>query len=516
MTDLLLVNGTILTMDPHPSAGNAIAVRDGKIFALGDRSHLETVTSAHTGIIDLKGRTILPGFIDAHLHFRALAESLVAISLEPQSGIRSISDILNRICQETQKLPPGTWIRAGGYNEIYLAEKRHPDRLDLDKAAPLHPVKLTHRSGHAHVLNSLGLKLARIYRETDDPLEGIIDRNLDTGEPTGVLWGLNDFLSQRIPEIGEKLLLQGVKQAEQKLLSFGITSFQDASPRNNRKRWQWYEGLKDRGQLKPRTTMMVGIEGLKEHEAEAYSGRIDANDLCLSGVKIVIDETTGSLHPDLETLKEMINAIHQAGHQVALHAIEPSAIEAAGEALSCALNIFPRKGHRHRIEHCSVCPPELIQKIASLGVMVTTHPAFLYYSGDRYLKTVPVNQQAHLYPIASLFRAGIVVVAASDAPIVNAIPIPGIYSAVTRLSETGNVILKNEALPPEKALQMYTLNPAMALFQEKTKGTVSPGKLADFAVLSDNPLTVPENSIKDLTVVMTIIGGEIVWTRKDA
>jgi len=515
MTELLLVNGNILTMDSHPSTEDAIAIRDGKILAVGDRSRLDTFTSSHPRIIDLQGQTILPGFIDAHLHFRALAESLVTVSLAPQSGIRSITDIIHRIQKETQKLAPGTWIRAGGYNDIYLAEKRHPDRLDLDKAAPNHPVKLTHRSGHAHVLNSLGLKLAGIHKETDDPLGGIIERDFDSGNPTGLLWGMNDFLSKTIPPIDDVMLSRGVQKAEQQLLSCGITSFQDASPRNDRNRWQWYEQLKDRGQLRPRTAMMVGREGLKEHQADAFSARISSNNLCLSGVKIVLDETTGKLNPDLKTLKEVVYDAHRAGYQIALHAIEPSAIEAAVEALFHALDRFPRKDHRHRIEHCSVCPPELIKKIAALGVLVTTHPAFLFFSGDRYLQTVPVHQQPYLYPIASLLKAGIGVAAASDSPIADVMPIPGIYSAVTRLSETGKSLLKNEAISPENALKMYTLNSAMAQFREKIIGTISPGKLADFVVLSDDPLHVPDNSIKDITVEMTMIGGEVVYVRKE-
>ena len=205
MTDLLLVNGTILTMDPIQFGGKAIAVRDGKILAVDDDGRLKAFKSATTQVIDLKRRTILPGFIDVHLHFRALAESLVTIPLNPESDVKSISNILDRIRQETQTLPRGTWIRAGGYNEVYLREQRHPDRRDLDKAAPHHPVKLTHRSGHAHVLNSLGLKLIGINRQTDDPQEGIIDRDLESGEPTGMLWGLNDFLSKRISKNYRKI-----------------------------------------------------------------------------------------------------------------------------------------------------------------------------------------------------------------------------------------------------------------------------------------------------------------------
>lgn len=513
MTELLLTNGDVLTMDPANPNGRWVAVGNGRILSIGDGEAPGRYRTPRTRVIDLEGKTVLPGFIDAHLHFRALAESLITLSLKPDSGIRSITDIENCIHSHAQMVSPGTWIRAGGYDDTYLNERRHPTRQDLDKAAPHHPVKLTHRSGHAHVLNSLGLTLAGITRETDDPPEGIIDRDMETGEPNGTLWGLNNFLSKRIPPVDQETLARGARRANRKLLSYGITSFQDASPRNNRDRWHWFEDLKADSTIKSRITVLVGLDGLKQHQEEPFTTDVNPADLSVGGVKIIIDETTGSLNPSSHDLKEMILPIHRAGYQVALHAIEAPAVEAAVEALDHALKVSPRKDHRHRIEHCSVCPPALVERIASLGVMVVTHPAFLYYSGDRYLKTVPGNQQPDLYPIGSLRRAGIGVAAASDSPIVDANPLSGIYSAVTRMAETGKLLRAEEGISPLQALELYTLGSAMSAFEEKTKGTLSPGKLADFVVLSDNPLTVPEETIKDIGVEMTIIGGEVVYER---
>ncbi|MEE8398978.1 MAG: amidohydrolase [Desulfobacterales bacterium] len=500
-------------MDPANPKGEWVAVGEGQILSIGNGRPPGRYHTPHTRILDLQGKAVLPGFIDAHLHFRALAESLSILSLKPDSGIRSITDIEDSIRRQTQTVPPGTWIRAGGYNEAYLTETRHPTRWDLDKAAPHHPVKLTHRSGHAHVLNSLGLTLTGITRETDEPPEGIIDRDMETGEPNGIFWGLNDFLSKKIPPIDEGMLARGADRANHKLLSCGITSFQDASPRNDRSRWQWFEGLKADGRIKSRITMLMGLDGLKQHREEGFSTDIVPAHLSMGGVKIVIDETTGSLNPSREDLKEIILSIHEAGYQVALHAIETSAIEAAADAIAHALEVSPRKDHRHRIEHCSVCPPALVERITTLGVMVVTHPAFLYHSGDRYLKTVPDDQQPDLYPIGSLLRKGVAVAAASDAPIVDVTPLSGMYSAVTRMTETGKILGAEECISPYHALELYTLLAAMSAFEEETKGTLSPGKLADLVVLSDNPLAVPEETIKDIEVEMTIVGGEVVWAK---
>jgi len=514
MADLLLANGRIVTMDPGNPRGRWIAVESGRIRAIGVGNPPDRHRGPSTRCIDLAGRTVLPGFIDAHLHFRALAESLATIPLGPQSGIQSISDIADRIHKEAQNHPPGTWIRAAGYNEVYLSDNRHPDRRDLDQASPHHPVKLTYRSGHAHVLNSLGLKAVGINRETDDPAEGIIDRDYESGEPTGMLWGLGDLLSRRIPAIDEALLAQGIGLADRELVSNGITSFQDASARNDRDRWRWYGSLKRDGAIRPRATMMLGWRGFGQYREKGFPAWIDENELCLRGVKIILDETTGMLNPDPDRLKEMVTAVHRAGLQASLHAIEPSAIAAAVEALSHALRAFPREDHRHRIEHCSVCPPGLIRAIASLGIMVTTHPAFLYYSGDRYLKTVPADQRPHLYPIGSLLRSGVAVSAASDAPIVDVSPISGIYSAVTRRAESGEPILAEESISRDRAIGMYTLYAAMAAFHEQTRGSLIPGKLADMVILSGNPQDVSANAIKDIMVDTTIIGGQIIWSRE--
>jgi len=511
MTDRLFINGDFHTLHSTLPRCRWIAVKDGIIRYMGTGSVPSAFRTAADDIADLQGKSVLPGFIDPHLHFRALAESLVTPSLGPDSGIRTIGDIADNIKAVAKNVAAGKWLRASGYNEVYLAEKRHPDRSDLDKAAPAHPVKLTHRSGHAHVLNSLALSRIGISKETDDPPEGIIERDYETGDPTGLLWGLNDYLSARIPEIDDTQLAQGVALANEKLLSRGITSFQDASPRNGRKRWEWFASLKQNGCLTPRVAMMVGWDGFEQLEKEGFGRWASENRLAVRGVKIRLDETSGTLYPDVSTLKERVLAIHQSGYQAIIHAIEPPAIDAAADAIAYALKRAPSPDHRHRIEHASVCPPDLTEKLSRLGVMVTSHPAFIFASGDRYLKTVPGDQLPYLYPIASLLNAGIGVSAASDAPIADINPITAIYSAVTRHSETGKPVTAEEGITLDSALRLFTQAPAAALFQEERKGALSLGKLADFVVLSENPFGIPESRIKDIEVVATAIGGRIVW-----
>jgi hypothetical protein len=239
-------------MDPAFPHAQLVAIQDGKISAVPSNESIIDLKKRNAKLIDCKGRTILPGFIDAHFHLFGFAESLVTLNLEPRNGIQSISDIRKKIREQSQQVPLGTWIRGRGYNEFYLTEKRHPNRWDLDSVTIVHPIKLTHRSGRAYVLNSLALKLVGISKETGDPPEGLIDRDIETGEPTGLLYGMGDYLGRAIPLLETDHLELGIKLANRELCALGITSIHDVSPRNNLERWKLIQQWKKDGLLKTR------------------------------------------------------------------------------------------------------------------------------------------------------------------------------------------------------------------------------------------------------------------------
>jgi predicted amidohydrolase YtcJ len=510
IADLILYNANVVTLDSNCSTAQLVAVRDGKVLAVTNNEALAEFRGPETSVIDCQGQTVLPGFNDAHCHLVALAKSLINLNVGP-ARVCSILDIQKELKKLAQNLPQGSWISADGYNEFYLAEKRHPTRWDLDKASSVHPVKLTHRSGHAHVLNSLALALVGISKETPEPPGGIIERDLETGEPNGLLCDMSDFLSRRVPPLSDSELERGIKLANQELLSLGVTSIQDASPENDFQRWQMFQRWKDEGSLKCRLSLMLGVEGFNRYQKEGLSP--DLRGIHLGGVKIVLQETTGQLSPSWEELEQIVPRIHQSDLQVAFHAVEETTIEAACSILEQILRKSPRPDHRHRIEHCSVCRPEIAKRIASLDAVVVTQPAFIYYNGDRYLQTVPESQLKHLYPFATLLQAGVRVAAGSDCPVVPPNPLIGIYAVVSRRAETGEAILPQESVSPLDALCMYTVNAAYASFEEAVKGSITPGKFADLVVLSDDPGKVPTEDVKDLQVEMTIIGGDIVYCK---
>jgi predicted amidohydrolase YtcJ len=513
MTDLILFNGHVITMDPAFPIAQLVAIHNGKIEKVAGNDNLKDLRISKTKVIDCHGKTVLPGFIDAHIHFHGFSEGLMILDLSPRNNVRSISEMRDKISQISKTLPSGTWIRGAGYNEFYLAEKRHPTRWDLDVATSTHPIKLTHHSGRAYVLNSLALQRVNISRETGDPKDGLIDRDIQTGEPTGLLYGMGETLAKLIPPIDHDQMERGVQLANKQLSSLGITSIHDASPRNNLSRWKMFQRWKETGLLRSRVCMALGMEGYEEYRKHPFQSRIDEKRLRVQGLKIIVHETTGELYPRQEELNKMVLDIHRSGLQAVLHAIEAKTIEAACNAVEYALKKSPRSDHRHRIEHCSVCTPSLAKRLASLGIMVVTQPSFIYYNGDRYLKTVPKPNLGHLYPLSTLIKNGVAVAGSSDCPVVPANPIMGVYSAVSRRTEAGDFVLPDEQITPLEALKTYTQQAAKATSEERVKGSIEPGKLADLVVLSSDPTKLPASEIKDIEVEMTILDGEVVWDK---
>ncbi|MFC2004436.1 amidohydrolase [Chloroflexota bacterium] len=510
IADLILKNANVLTVDPGQPTAELVAIIGDKILLVDGNESLESVRGAKTIVIDCQGKTVVPGFNDAHCHIFSFVRKLLSIDLNP-SSVSSISDIKAVISYKALNTPSGQWITGTDYNDFYLAEKRHPTRRDIDEVAPYHPVVLCHRSLHACVLNSLALSLANITRETSEPPGGLIDRDLDTGEPTGLLFEMLGYIRDKVmPPLSEVDLTNGIVLANQHYLSQGITSLQEATVTNSIGQWQRFRCLKDTSQLKSRVYMMIGTETLGQFQESGLTSGSGDSQLRLGGVKIILSEATGQLYPPQPELNQQVLNAHRAGFQLAIHAIQQSTVEAAITALEYAHDQLPQAG-RHRIEHCSECPPHLLKRLKELQAVVVTQPPFLYYSGERYLVTVPTDLQRWLYRINSFLNNGLVVAASSDSPIVPDNPLVGIYAAVTRQAESGQQLQPRERIPASQALAMYTINAAYASFEESIKGSITPGKLADMVLLSDDPTKVPPEQIKNIKVEMTIIGGEVVW-----
>ena len=510
MHDLILHNANVLTLATEKPRPQVVAIKEGRISWVGREEELPLLKGPGTRTLDCQGHTVLPGFIDAHCHVLAYASSLISVDCGP-SHVKSIGDIVELLAGAARQTPPGEWIRATGYNEFHLKEKRHPNRWDLDKAVPSHPVRLTHQSGHALVLNSQGLSRVGITPVSPDPINGVVEREEGTGEPTGILLEMSDYVGRKIPLLTEEQLRRGVKLASDRFLSAGVTSLQDASPSNSIAEWHTFKTLKEADLITPRVTLMAGAIHLKEFSEAGLNPSSGGDDLSLGAAKIMVTLTTGTLDPMEEQLECLMLQAHQLGFQIAVHAVEAEAVEATSRAYGRLLRQSPRRDHRHRIEHCSECPPHALKDLEGLGLVVVTQPGFLFYNGDRYLSTVDQEMQSRLYRFRAFMKAGLRPAAGSDAPVVEPDPLRAVYSAITRRSREGNVLSQDEAVSPQEALQMHTLAGAYAAFQEKEKGTIEPGKLGDLVIMDRDPTRADPEELREAKVIATIIGGKVAW-----
>ncbi|NLE09198.1 MAG: amidohydrolase [Dehalococcoidales bacterium] len=510
--DLILKNARVITVDTHCPMADFVAVKGDRILFAGDSREIDSVTGPGTKTIDCAGKTIVPGFIDAHCHIFSFFRKILSVDLSTEK-VQSIADIKTAIREAVKTTPPGEWIDGADYNEFYLKEKRHPTRHDIDEVAPDHPVVLSHQSLHACVLNSKALELAGITRETEEPPGGTIVREYDTGEPGGLLIDMLGYIREQVmPGITREKLERGVRLANRHYLSRGITSLQDATVVNDMGRWHRFEGFKDSRLFQPRVYLMAGYEYLDEFIRAGLPFGYGNAELKLGHVKITPSESEGNkVFPPPEELNRMVLKIHRSGFRAAIHAVRMETVEAAVTAICSALEQQPVSDHRHRLEHCSECPPELLEQIRKAGICIATQPPFVHYSGERYLATVEPERLPWLYRIKSLLNAGVIVAGSSDSPIVNDNPLMGIYAAVTRKAKIDAILQPEERISPLQALTMYTLNAARVSFDEAIKGSISPGKLADMVLLSGDPTSVPPEQIKDITVEMTILGGNVVW-----
>src|SRR4030042_1698219 len=375
--DIVLKNARVITMDALKPAAELVTVTDDQISFVGSNKELDSLTCAGTRVIDCEGRTLMPGFNDAHLHLFSLIRKLLSIDISP-AAVRSITDIKEAVRRKAEKTPPGTWLSGTDYNEFYLKEKRCPTRRDLDEAAPNHPVVLSHRSLHACALNSLALSLAGINAATPEPPGGRIERDLATGEPNGILIDMLSYIrSEVMPPFSAAELDEGVALATRHFLSMGLPSFQDATVSNDTSRWETVCGFILNRKLRSRMTMMAGAPYRTEfQEVNLKTGSGD-NLMQLGAVKIMLE-----VQPEQEELNQLVLDCHREGWQLAFHAIAENTVAAAITALEYADSYLPVAGRRHRIEHCGECPPYLLKRLKNLGLVIVTQPSFLYYNGE--------------------------------------------------------------------------------------------------------------------------------------
>jgi predicted amidohydrolase YtcJ len=519
--DLILTNGKILTVDDNFTIHDTVVVNEGLVIETG-ASSLATKYAAKE-VIDLQGKTVMPGFNDSHTHIRGRPQRYIELG-----DVSSIAEIQDLIRSKISEIGEGEWITGYGWSEDELEDGRRPLRNDLDLAAPNNPVILTRAGGHSAVTNSLGLDLAGVTLETPQPEGGVIERG-NSGELNGIIRERQEIVGRLVPDSTYEELIASLEINLNDLLRLGITSITDASKPPNQ--FAMWEELYENAQLPlPRSQVQFqwfDIEGINEVKARVGNG----NDFLKVGpIKVFADggftgpaaytlepyrnqgEYRGYLNMPEQELVEHLNEIHDAGWQMGIHAIGDAAIVLVVNTLADALERNPRDDHRHYLNHFSMRPPELTMELmAEHGIHITQQPNFTYTLEGRYVENLDGWRLQHNNPLRSPMDHGITVAISSD--ILPIGPMVGIYAAVTRKGMTGNVYGQEEAITREEAIRAYTASGAFLNFEENIKGSLQSGKFADMIVLSDDILTVDEEKIMDILVEQTYVAGKLVYNR---
>ncbi len=537
--DLVLRHATVYTVDvAHPTA-QSVAVKDGRIIYVGGDAGVAKYVGGTTRTLDLQGRFVYPGLVDAHAHFPAIGAREMTLNLE---GTKSKDEFLARVAAVVRQKKPGEWVTGRGWIETFWVPQAFPTRQDLDKIAPNNPVWLTRADGHASVANSAALRLAKVVGTTPNPAGGNINLDRD-GQPTGMLIDhAQALVGDLVPKPTEAQLDSAFILAGQRELSLGWTQVQDAHGT-----WDEVERMRKllrSGQLHIRLYKAITGPGAQADRLIAQGpGAPELNDRFETRViKIVMDGALGSrgaalLEPysddpttrglittDTIAVKQMLVRALRAGIQVETHAIGDRANRITLDMYAAAMKAVPpaeRKVRepRWRIEHAQIVNPVDMPRFKQLGIIASMQASHaigdLFFAASR----LGTERLKGAYAWESFFKLGVPVAGGTDAPVERGEPMIEFYAAVARKSLDGrsgaaDVWHPEERVTREQALKMYTWFPAFAAFEEERHGSITVGKAADFTVLDQDIMTIPEAQIPRTKNVMTIVGGEVVYQQK--
>jgi predicted amidohydrolase YtcJ len=528
--DLIVRNAHIVTVDAKFSTAQAATIRDGKFLAVGSDAAVLKTKGPKTRVVDLGGRTVLPGFNDTHVHLTAGKDLETQVDL---THIRSIKQIQSAIAARAKQLKPGEWIvGTRGWWEYQLAEGRLPTRADLDLAAPNNPVSIP--GPHYVIVNSLALKLAGVTRDTPDPQGGQVYKD-SSGEPTGLLMdNAGRFVRKFIPKATEAQQLAGMKRVLALLNSHGLTSVGD--PSGSVEDAAMYRRLRDRGLLSVRLDFAYNIdpaEPLDKAEAELKAlpnpgsdgdGMFRSDEIGETGLDGA--ELTALLEQDYpgkagyrglqkvptDHFKRFAALVAKYGYRLRPHAVGDAAIDEALDAFEFANAETPIVKRRWMIDHAFLLGPQHYDRAKRLGLIINSQYMHNYELGALILKAWKRPLADRSEPYREWLENGIMFAGGSDGPIsYYAEPLLEIYGEVTRGTQWGGRLGRDQGISREQAIRSVTINGAYTTFEEGVKGSIEPGKYADFVVLSGDIMKIPAEEIRNLKVLATVLGGRTVF-----
>ncbi len=533
--DLVLKNGNIYTVNEHQPRAEAVALKGERIVFVGSNRDVQRYVGQNTRVVDLHGNTVLPGMTDSHHHLSGVGFREMTLNLEGTTGLE---DFLTKVRGRVDQAKPGEWVTGRGWIETFWKPPVFPTRWDLDKVAPNNPLILTRADGHGAVVNSAALRIAAIDKSTPNPFGGEVSKDKQTGEPNGMLLDAAQNLVRRhipptAPEDAERAIILGVKRD----LELGWCQIQDAG--GSYQDVDLYKKLYGEGKIKLRIYKAVYGPGPNAQRLIKEGPIVGAfeNRFTVRTIKVVSDgalgsrgaallepysdapDTSGFLTVKEEDLLPMLKEALRQGIQVETHAIGDRANRFILDEYEQAFNAVSTDQRkiaepRWRVEHAQIVNPADIPRFAKLGVIPSMQPS--HAIGDLHFapSRLGMKRLAGAYAWQSFIKSGVVVPGGSDAPVERGEPMIEFYAAVARKDQkgfSGEGWHPEEAVSREQALKMFTIWPAYAAFEEKLRGSIEVGKLADFTILSADIMKIPEMDILRTRCVMAVIGGEIVY-----
>ena len=536
--ETILYNGKIRTFTSETATCEALACSGSRIVATGNSDDIRRFSGPETQVIDLRGRTAIPGLTDTHVHLseKGTAEMELVDCRDFYVDVHSVSDILQRLANAAASAPKGSWLVAHGspMQDFRIDDQRFPDKHDLDSVCPDNPVSISF-GAHVTIANSLALITAKINRDTPHPAGGHIKHDAQTGEPTGELHERAQLIVKKVaPEFNYLQLKDGIVFALNQCLERGVTTVHDivryAEP------VRAYQEIYKEGRMHARVSILPRvIESMIESKSLTELGLITGfgNEwLRIGGVKMSIDggitgrnacfhepyendeHNHGIIRIQQDELNHTVQVCHDAGLRCCVHAIGDKAFDMALDAYENAIEHSPRKDHRHRIEHMGnwLATPKLIERMVRSGIVAIPNIAFAYYIGDAILDCVGEKRLTKAFPFHTLLKNHVIIAGGSDSPGYWPVdPLRDIATAASRKMRWGEVWIPEEKITVGEAFAMHTTTASWVGFEENDKGTLEAGKLADIAVLAEDPFAIQAEKIKDLKVEMTLVGGEIKY-----
>jgi predicted amidohydrolase YtcJ len=525
-SDLVLLNGNVVTMDPRRPRAEAIAVHDGKFVAVGSTTEIRGLAGLGTEVVELQGRTVLPGFIDAHIHG---ASSGRINMLSVDCAVATAGELKERIRRRARELPAGRWIVGDKYDDTKLDLGRPILRGDLDEATRDHPVVVTHVGGHDCFVNSRTLELAKVTRDTPDPDGGRIERDPATKEPTGILREkAMDLVLKLIPPASREESRKAAVWQLQEFAKAGLTSIHDADA--SMEDVKAYMDAHLAGELPIRVYLMVQFAEIERLDAWGMRTGFGNDLLRIGGTKLYTDgaiagrtariskpyvgrpDDYGILTVTQEELDRRVLKAHGEGWQVGIHANGDVAIEMVLASYEKAIKARPAADPRFRIEHCTLVNPEILRRMKALGVIPTPFCTYVYQHCEKW----PAYGEERLdwmFAMRSFLDAGIPATGSSDYIPGPFPPLLGMQSCVTRRGKDGKVWGARQKITVEEAIRCYTRHSAYASFDEGRKGSIEAGKLADLVVLGADPFATDPELLSKIPVEGTMVGGRWVWRK---